>query len=96
MQLSDVPARHRLATPKQFPTSVRALGVGLPYAVGNALFGGTAEYAALYLRSLGMEEAYFYYVATVVGRAFIAAMVMPNLKTHGYLDGDGEIEKKQA
>ncbi|MCP9947419.1 ATP-binding protein [Actinomadura madurae] len=26
-----------------FPTHVRALGVALPYALANALFGGTAE-----------------------------------------------------
>ncbi len=33
-----------------FPMNVRALGVGLSYAVGNALFGGTAEYVALWFR----------------------------------------------
>ena len=32
-----------------FPTEVRALGVGLTYAVANAIFGGTAEYVALWL-----------------------------------------------
>jgi MHS family dicarboxylic acid transporter PcaT-like MFS transporter len=30
-----------------FPPEVRALGVGLAYAIANALFGGTAEYVAL-------------------------------------------------
>ena len=34
-----------------FPGAVRALGVGFAYAVGNAMFGGTAEYVALSLKS---------------------------------------------
>lgn len=79
-----------------FPAEVRALGVGLPYAIGNALFGGTAEYAALSLRSVGFESAYFYYVAAIVGTAFICAIVMPDLRKRGYLDGDGSIERKHS
>jgi MHS family alpha-ketoglutarate permease-like MFS transporter len=39
-----------------FPPAVRALGVGFPYTVGNAAFGGTAEYVALSLRSQGNTE----------------------------------------
>ena len=38
-----------------FPPEVRALGVGLPYAIANAMFGGTAEYVALSLKSAGYE-----------------------------------------
>ncbi|WP_140421413.1 MFS transporter, partial [Salmonella enterica] len=40
---------------EMFPAQVRALGVGLSYAVANALFGGSAEYVALSLKSLGSE-----------------------------------------
>ena len=36
-----------------FPTGVRALGVALPYAIANALFGGTAEYVALWFKNAG-------------------------------------------
>lgn len=75
-----------------FPASVRALGVGFPYAIANACFGGTAEYVALFLKSHGMGEVYYYYVAALVGIAFVASLLMPNLRRHGYLDGDGEIE----
>jgi MFS transporter, MHS family, alpha-ketoglutarate permease len=39
-----------------FPTEVRALGVGLTYAIGNAMFGGTAEYVALWLKSADLES----------------------------------------
>lgn len=41
-----------------FPTTVRALGVGFPYAVANALFGGSAEYVALSFKASG-REAWF-------------------------------------
>ena len=38
-----------------FPPEVRALGVGLPYAIANAMFGGTAEYVALSLKIVGIR-----------------------------------------
>ena len=45
-----------------FPPSVRALGVGLPYAVTVSLFGGSAEFIALAARALGREELFYLYV----------------------------------
>ena len=62
---------------EMFPTGVRALGVGLAYAVGNAVFGGSAEYVALYLKSIGHESAFFWYVAVVTAIAFLFAMRLP-------------------
>ncbi|MCO6740742.1 alpha-ketoglutarate transporter, partial [Streptomyces sp. CHA15] len=41
-----------------FPTEIRALGVGLPYALTVSIFGGTAEYLALWFKSIGMESGY--------------------------------------
>ena len=40
-----------------FPTEVRALGVGLSYAIANALVGGTAEYVALWFKSTGQRSS---------------------------------------
>jgi len=76
-----------------FPTTVRCLGVGLPYAIANAMFGGTAEYVALWLRSVGVETYFFFYVAGLTGIAFIASLLMPDLFRHGFLDGDGSVEE---
>jgi len=45
---------------EMFPVEVRALGVGLAYAVANAVFGGSAEYAALGLKSMGRETVFFW------------------------------------
>ncbi|WP_321797633.1 MFS family transporter [Caballeronia sp. J97] len=75
-----------------FPPTVRALGVGFPYALANATFGGTAEYVALTLRSVNAESTFFYYVAALTAITFVASMLMPDLGKHGYLDGNGEIE----
>ena len=76
-----------------FPTHVRALGVGLSYAIANSLFGGTAEFAALWFKDRGMESTFFWYVAAMLAVAFAASLVMPNPKRHGYLDGDGSVEE---
>jgi hypothetical protein len=38
---------------EMFPVEVRALGVGVSYAVANALFGGSAEYVALWFKQAG-------------------------------------------
>ena len=76
-----------------FPTGVRALGVGLSYAVANSLFGGTAEAVALWLKQAGSESSFFWYVTLMLAIAFVASWIMPNPKRHGYLDGDGTVEE---
>lgn len=40
-----------------FPTGIRALGVALPYDLSDALFGGTAEYVALWFKNGGRSRA---------------------------------------
>jgi MHS family alpha-ketoglutarate permease-like MFS transporter len=68
-----------------FPAEVRALGVGLSYAIANALFGGTAEYVALWFKSVGREESFFWYVTVLCGVALVVAIWMPDPRHHGYL-----------
>ncbi len=62
-----------------FPAHVRALGVGLSYAVGNAAFGGTAELVALQCKAAGFEAAFFIYVAgmCLVGLLFSRQIPRP-------------------
>ena len=55
-----------------FPARIRALGVGLPYALTVAIFGGTTEYVALWLKNIGHEAWFFYYVA---GAALVSLLV---------------------
>ncbi|WP_137391335.1 MFS transporter [Rhodoligotrophos defluvii] len=49
-----------------FPTSIRATGVALPYAVTVSVFGGTAPAIALWCKDMGHEHWFFYYLAGVI------------------------------
>lgn len=62
---------------EMFPPEVRALGVGLAYAIANAIFGGSAEYVALGLKTLGHEHAFFWYVTAMMVLAFFVSMRLP-------------------
>ena len=59
-----------------FPAHIRALGVALPYAIANALFGGTAEYAALWFKGEGIESAFFWYVTGLIGVSLLTYIRM--------------------
>jgi MHS family dicarboxylic acid transporter PcaT-like MFS transporter len=71
---------------EMFPTEVRALGVGLAYAVANALFGGSAEYVALGLKSLGHESVFSWYVTGMMLVAFLVSLRLP--RQANYLQDD--------
>jgi MHS family alpha-ketoglutarate permease-like MFS transporter len=60
-----------------FPTEIRALGVALPYAVTVAIFGGTAEYIALWAKNAGHEAWYFWYVTACVAASLVVYSTMP-------------------
>jgi len=77
-----------------FPAEVRALGVGLTYAVANAMFGGTAEYVALWLKSAGRESWFAWYVAGMVAIGLAASLLMPDTRKFGYLEGTGQVERQ--
>jgi len=64
-----------------FPARVRALGVSLPYALANVMFGGTAEYVAEWLKQHRIESTFYVYVAVVmlVGAATAARLRNTNL-----------------
>jgi MHS family alpha-ketoglutarate permease-like MFS transporter len=59
-----------------FPTHVRALSVALPYALANAVFGGTAEYVALRLKQAGVEPLFWVYVGLASAVACVIALRM--------------------
>ncbi len=63
-----------------FPAHIRALGVSLPYAVGNTLFGGTAEYAALWFKSIGAESGFYWYLTAIIGVALLGFILLPDTK----------------
>jgi len=50
-----------------FPAEIRALGVGLPYALTVGVFGGSANYVALWFKSTGHESFFYWYVTLCIG-----------------------------
>jgi MHS family alpha-ketoglutarate permease-like MFS transporter len=63
-----------------FPTEVRALGVAFPYSIANALFGGGAEYVALWFKHSGRETGFFTYVTVVVLASLVVYVLMPDTR----------------
>jgi MFS family permease len=78
-----------LVKAEMFPPEVRAMSVGLAYAIANAIFGGSAEYVALWFKNSGAETAFYWYVTFMCAIAFVASILMPDPKVKGYLQGDG-------
>ena len=66
-----------LVKAEMFPPELRALGVGLSYAIANALFGGSAEYVALALKTAGHETGFYWYVTVMMVVALIASLRLP-------------------
>ncbi|MFB6602246.1 MFS transporter [Streptomyces noursei] len=64
-----------------FPTGIRALGVALPYAIANALFGGTAEYVALWFKNGGIESGFYWYVSGCAAVSLIVYLTMRETRT---------------
>ncbi len=60
-----------------FPVQIRALGVGFPYAITVAVFGGTAEAMALWLKKIGHESIFYWYVT---GCIFISLCVFAGMR----------------
>ncbi|HEU4552498.1 MAG TPA: MFS transporter [Chitinophaga sp.] len=69
-----------------FPSAIRALGVGLPYALTVALFGGTAEYIALYFKNIGHESYYYWYITGCIFISLIVYAVVRDTKRTSYID----------
>ncbi len=71
-----------------FPGHIRALGVALPYAIANTLFGGTAEYVALALKDAGHERWFYVYVSVVIGFSLITYATMRDTKRTSLIETD--------
>ncbi|MVT07147.1 MFS transporter [Chitinophaga tropicalis] len=69
-----------------FPSEIRALGVGLPYALTVALFGGTAEYIAFYFKKSGHESLYYWYITGCIFISLIVYTVVRDTKRTSWMD----------
>ncbi len=72
--LSGYTAVNAVLKAELFPAHVRALGVALPYALANSVFGGSAEYVALWFKQAHMESGFYIYVSAVMAVALVVAI----------------------
>jgi MHS family alpha-ketoglutarate permease-like MFS transporter len=71
-----------------FPADIRALGVALPYAIANTIFGGTAEYIALWLKNAGRESLFYVYISVLAAIYLFACIRMRETKTTSLIEED--------
>lgn len=71
-----------------FPAHIRALGVALPYAIANAVFGGTAEYVALRFKDAGFEQGFYIYVTVMIGISLVVYLRMPETQRNSRIVED--------
>lgn len=71
-----------------FPVEIRTLGVGLPYAITVSIFGGTAEYIALWFKSIGMENGFYWYVTGCIACSLVVYLFMKDTKDCSTIDND--------
>jgi MHS family alpha-ketoglutarate permease-like MFS transporter len=69
-----------------FPAHIRTLGVALPYAIANAIFGGTAPAVALWFKNtLHWERGFYWYVTAMIGISLIAYLRMRDTRRHSLI-----------
>jgi MHS family alpha-ketoglutarate permease-like MFS transporter len=65
---------------EQFPPEVRTTGIGLPYALAVALFGGTAPYVTTWLNANHHGDLVWIYVAVAALIGIAVYLTMPETK----------------
>ena len=71
-----------------FPAAVRVSGVAFPYAVAVSIFGGSAEYIALWFKNAGHEEWFYWYVTLVIFCSLLVYFLMPDTKKTSRIDAE--------
>jgi len=71
-----------------FPANVRALGVGFPYAIAVSLFGGTAEYIALWFKNEHHAQWFYWYVTICIALSLILYITMNDTHKHSKIEDE--------
>ncbi|MBO0752266.1 MAG: MFS transporter [Bradyrhizobiaceae bacterium] len=69
-----------------FPTRIRALGVGLPYAVTVSIFGGSTDSVALGFKWLGHETWFDYYLTAMIAISLVVYLFMRDTKARSAMN----------
>jgi len=73
---------------EMFSAHIRALGVALPYALANTIFGGTAEYVALTFKDAGSERGFYWYVTAMIAISLIVYLRMRDTRATSAITED--------
>ncbi|WP_333677880.1 MFS transporter [Dyella sp.] len=68
-----------------FPAEIRAIGVGLPYALTLSVFGGTAEFIALWFKQIGHEDYFYWYVTACIACSLLVYVGMRDTRKHSHI-----------
>ncbi len=82
MFLSGYTSTSAVIKSEMFPAHIRALGVALPYAIANTIFGGTSELVALQFKNIGHENFYFIYVTLMCAICLVYFFRMKDQQKH--------------
>lgn len=93
--MSGYTAINAVVKAELFPTHIRALGVGLPYALTVAIFGGSAEYLALQFKKWGLEPAYFWYVTGCAALSLLVYWRMADTKHTSRINEEGGMREEE-
>ncbi|MDP9905855.1 MULTISPECIES: MFS transporter [Arthrobacter] len=63
-----------------FPTKIRTVGVGVPYSICVAVFGGTAPYLQTWLGSIGQANMFNVYAVILLAIGIAFAFMIPETK----------------
>nr|WP_278189769.1 MFS transporter [Brevibacterium sp. ZH18] len=74
---------------EMFPAHIRGIGVGFTYAIGNAIFGGSAEYVALWFGNAGIGAWFGVYVVIIAVVGLVAVLFMHDNRKHSTIDNAG-------
>ncbi len=63
-----------------FPTSIRTIGVGVPYSICVAVFGGTAPYLQTWLGTIGLANVFNVYAVVLLLVSALFVFTIPETK----------------
>lgn len=79
-----------------FPVEIRTLGVGLPYAITVSVFGGTAEYVALWFKDIGFEHGFYWYVSACISCSLFVYLFMKDTQHNSKMDSNESLKQPVA
>ncbi|MFT4013819.1 MAG: MFS transporter [Paracoccus sp. (in: a-proteobacteria)] len=78
-----------------FPTHIRALGVGLGYAVANSCFGGTAPLLYAAAKSGGYVPLFVVYVTLLIAASLVVYVFLLRNQGANWLDAPEEMRRRK-